>query len=341
METSDPTRPPGPWPPLRDAAREEPRILDRLRIAIRARHYSLRTEEAYLGWVRRFMLFHGKRHPAEMGQKEINTFLSDLAVRGQVSAATQNQALSALLFLYRTVLERPDPSLENVIRASRPVRLPTVMTRPEVKRILSRLNGPPKIVATLLYGSGMRLLECLRLRVKDLDFGLNQITVRDAKGHKDRLVPFPTSVRPALVSWLAQVRRWYDADREAGRPGPYLPEALARKFPAAEYEWGWQWAFPAAAPSTDPRTDLVRRHHVLDRTIQRAVREAVKEAELRKPVSCHTFRHSFATHLIEDGYDIRTVQELLGHRSVTTTMIYTHVLHRAGGRGVRSPADAL
>jgi integron integrase len=259
-----------------------------------------------------------------------------------VSASTQNQALAALLFLYRTVLRSDQQlSLENVVRASRPARLPTVMTRAEVKRVLGCLSGTPKIVATLLYGSGMRLLECLRLRVKDLDFARNHIVVRDAKGQKDRLVPFPKVVRPPLVSWLAAVRRWYDVDRGAGLSGVYLPDALARKFPTAGFEWGWQWAFPAPAVSTDPVSGLVRRHHLHERALQRAVREAVREARIRKPVSCHTFRHSFATQLIEDGYDIRTVQELLGHSSVTTTMIYTHVLNRAGGKGVRSPADAL
>lgn len=301
-----------------DSGSGQPRLLDRLRVAVRTRHYSLRTEEAYVGWVRRFVLFHSKRHPAEMGETEINAFLSDLAVRGRVSASTQNQALAALLFLYRIVLQKPEPDLEGVVRAKRSSRLPTVMTVGEVRRVLAGLEGVPKIVATLLYGTGMRLLECLRLRVKDLEFGMNQITVRDPKGGTDRRLPFPVVVRPSLVSWLSRVRRWYDGDRASGRPGVYLPTALVRKFPGADREWAWQWAFPAPTPSTDPLTGLVRRHHMLERTIQRAVRDAVLRSHLRKPVSCHTFRHSFATHLLEQGYDIRTIQELLGHKDVTT-----------------------
>jgi len=330
------------WPRIVNAGSGEPRLLDRVRLAVRARHYSLRTEEAYVAWVKRFVLFHGKRHPQTMGESEINLFLSDLAVRQRVSASTQNQALAALLFLYRSVLHKEEqPSLENVVRARRPARLPTVMTRSEVKRVLGHMSGTSRLIATLLYGSGMRLLECVRLRVKDLDFARNFIVVRDAKNQKDRLVPFPMVVRAPLVTWLAGVRRWYDADRAAGIPGPFLPEALARKFPGAETEWGWQWAFPLPNLSRDPVTGTLRRHHQHERTIQRAVHDAVHRAAIRKPVSCHTFRHSFATQLIEDGYDIRTVQELLGHSSVTTTMIYTHVLNRSGGRGVRSPADAL
>jgi integron integrase len=338
METEPPAR---ARSPIVDAGTGQPRLLDRVRLAVRTRHYSLRTEEAYVAWIRRFILFHGKRHPAEMGEKEINAFLSDLAVRRKVATSTQNQALSALLFLYSAILEKPQPCLEGVVRARRPVHLPTVMTQAEVKRVLGRLAGTSKLIAALLYGTGMRLLECLRLRVKDLDFARNQIAVRDAKGQKDRLVPFPIVVRPSLVTWLAGVRRWYDADRAANLPGTYLPDALARKFLTAPFEWGWQWAFPASSLSTDPVSGIVRRHHLHERSVQRAVREAVREAGIRKPVSCHTFRHSFATQLIEDGYDIRTVQELLGHSSVTTTMIYTHVLNRAGGKGVKSPADAL
>jgi len=318
-----------------------PRLLDRVRIALRTKHYSLRTEEAYVGWIRRFILANGKRHPDEMGEAEINRFLSNLAVHSRVTASTQNQALSAILFLYRRVLEKPFPDLENLVRARRPVHLPTVLTRAEVRSVLREMSGTPRVIAVLLYGSGMRVMEAIRLRVKDLEFGLNHIVVRDGKGQKDRRVPFPVSVRPALVTWLSQVRRWFEEDRAAGRTGVYLPAALDRKYPGACLEWGWQWAFPAGDVSEDPRTGLIRRHHVHERAIQRALRQAVQNAAIRKPVSCHTLRHSFATHLLEDGYDIRTIQELLGHASVSTTMIYTHVLNRAGGRGVRSPADSL
>ena len=276
-----------------------------------------------------------------MGEPEINRFLSHLAVRGRVAASTQNQALCALLFLYSHVLEQPFPNLERLVRAKKPKRLPTVMTRDEVRRVLGRMSGTNRVIATLLYGSGMRLLECLRLRVKDVEFSFNRLVVRDAKGQKDRYVPLPVSVRPALVSWFAQVKRWYDVDLADGFGSVYLPHALGRKYPGADRDWGWQWAFPSSERSTDPRSGLVRRHHVHERVVQRAVYEAVRAAEIKKAVSCHTFRHSFATHLLEDGYDIRTVQELLGHSRLNTTMIYTHVLNRSGGRGIRSPADML
>jgi integron integrase len=319
----------------------QPKLLDRVRTAIRTRHYSLRTEEAYVGWIRRYIFFHGKRHPAEMGESEINAFLSYLAVKGHVSASTQNQALSALLFLYRHVLEKSLPKLENVVRAKKSRRLPSVLTRDEVRRVLGRMSGTNRVIATLLYGAGMRLLECLRLRVKDIEFGLERITVRDAKGHKDRYVPLPVSLRPALASWLACVRRIHRKDLQEGFGAVYLPYALARKYPLADRDWGWQWAFPAEGRSLDPRSQVERRHHLHETIVQRAVLQAVREAGIRHAASCHTLRHSFATHLIEDGYDIRTIQELLGHRDVKTTMIYTHVLNRSGGRGVRSPADAL
>lgn len=338
---------PGPWPKPPGASPAEggapsPRLLDRVRDAVRARHYSLRTEEAYVAWTRRYVLFHKKRHPQEMGEPEINAFLSDLAVRLHVSASTQNQALSALLFLYRHVLESSVGPLDGVVRAERPKRLPAVLTRSEVRNVLARMSGTPKIVATLLYGSGMRLLECLRLRVKDLDFAMGRIVVRDAKSRKDRRVPLPERIRPAaLVTWLSRVKAMHERDLEDGFGSVWLPEALARKYPACERAWGWQWAFPAERRSVDPRTQVERRHHLHESVLQRAVRQAVRDVEIKKPANCHTFRHSFATHLLEQGYDIRTIQELLGHSDVRTTMIYTHVLNRTGGRGIQSPADTL
>ena len=352
---------PGPDPPP-----AKPRLLDRVREAIRARHYSLRTEEAYVAWIRRFILFHDKRHPLEMAEPEINAFVTHLAVAGSVGASTQTQALSALIFLYRNVLQKPLPDLDTVIRAKRPGRLPTVLTRSEVRRILARMDGTPRLVATLLYGTGMRLLECLRLRVKDLEFGNNRIVVRDTKGGEDRVVPFPIVARAELPSWLARVKRIHQADLAGGFGSVYLPDAIARKFPGAEREWGWQYVFPGEHRSHDPRGgekrmsarstasatpaspagpftpsgEPERRHHLHETVIQRALRRAVLDVGISRRVSCHTFRHSFATHLLEEGYDIRTIQELLGHRDVKTTMIYTHVLNR-GVRGVRSPVDIL
>jgi integron integrase len=322
------------------AAPGKPRLLDRMRDAIRARHYSLRTEEAYVAWARRYILFHNKRHPAEMGEPEINAFLSHLAVRDGVSASTQNQALASLLFLYRHVLEIDFPTLDGVVRARRSTHIPVVMTRAETRAVLARLSGPPKLVATILYGSGLRLLEALRLRVKDVEFGLNQIVVRDPQGRHDRTVPLPVVVRTVMPSWLARVKRIHARDLSEGFGGVFMPDAIARKYPGADRTWAWQWLFPAERRSRDPRTQVERRHHLHETIIQRAVRQAVRDAGVKRPVSCHTFRHSFATHLLAEGYDIRTIQELLGHRSVRTTMIYTHVLQR-GAHAVRSPADAL
>ncbi len=316
-----------------------PRLLDRLRAAVRARHYSRRTEEAYVAWVRRYVVFHGKRHPDELGEAEINAFLSDLAVTRKVSASTQNQALSALLFLYRDVLGRAVDSLGDVVRARRPARLPVVLTRDEVRRVLANLSGREKLVATLLYGAGLRLLDALRLRVKDVDFALNQIVVRDGKGQKDRHTMLPLAVKPALTAHLRTVRVRYDADLAANRADVYLPDAIRLKYPAAARAWGWQWVFPADRPSEDPRTGASRRHHLPETLIQRAMKQAVARAGIAKPATCHTLRHSFATHLLESGTDIRTIQELLGHSDVATTMIYTHVLNRAGGLGVKSPLD--
>ena len=316
-----------------------PRLLDRLRAAVRARHYSRRTEEAYVAWVRRYVVFHGKRHPDELGEAEINAFLSDLAVTRKVSASTQNQALSALLFLYRDVLGKSVESLGDVVRARRPARLPVVLTRDEVRRVLANLSGREKLVATLLYGAGLRLLDALRLRVKDVDFALNQIVVRDGKGQKDRHTMLPLAVKPALTAHLRTVRARYDADLAANRADVYLPDAIRLKYPAAARAWGWQWVFPADRPSEDPRTRAFRHHHLPETLVQRAVKRAVAATGIAKPASCHTLRHSFATHLLESGTDIRTIQELLGHSDVATTMIYTHVLNRAGGLGVKSPLD--
>ena len=335
--------PAGSTPGTPGAAPGKPRLLDRVRTAIRARHYSLRTEEAYVGWIRRFVLFHGKRHPMEMAEPEINAFLEHLANDARVSASTHTQALSALLFLYRHVLQKPLPFENAVIRVKRPGRLPTVMTRAEVRAVLGGLHGAPKLVCMLLYGTGMRLLEGLRLRIKDVEFGHNQIVVRDTKGGKDRVVPLPRMIRAALPTWLSRVKKVHAADVAAGRGNVYVPDAIAHKYPDAERSWGWQYVFPGGHLTSDPRDPtgkVVRRHHLHETAVQRAVRQAVVSAGITRRVSCHTFRHSFATHLLEEGYDIRTIQELLGHRDVKTTMIYTHVLNR-GGRGVRSPVDGL
>jgi integron integrase len=316
----------------------KPKLLDQVREAIRTRHYSLRTEEAYVGWIKRFIFFHGKRHPLEMGQQEVVQFLSALAVKEHVSASTQNQALCALLFLYREVLAQDLGWLEGIVRAKRPRRLPVILTRSEVKTLLGAIQGVNWIMASLLYGAGLRLLECLRLRVKDIDFGTNQIVVREGKGEKDRVTMLPAMVRTPLVSHLERVRTLHQQDLERGFGGVFLPDALRRKYPTAGQEWGWQWAFPASRISVDPRSGERRRHHVDESVLQRAIKEAARSVSIVKPVSCHTLRHAFATHLLEDGYDIRTIQELLGHRDVSTTMIYTHVLNR-GGQGVYSPID--
>jgi integron integrase len=326
-------------PPSRKSG--PPRLLDRVRLAIRARHYSIRTEEAYVAWVRRFILFHGKRHPKEMGQDEVNAFLSHLATEVHVSSSTQNQALAAILFLYRHVLDLPFPKLENLIRAKKPQRLPVVLTRDEVSRLLARMEGLPRLVAILLYGSGLRLLEGLRLRVKDIDFGLNQILVRDGKGARDRVTMLPDAAKESLRLQLDDVREIHRRDRSEGFGRVYLPDAIARKYPFASRDWGWQYVFPAEGRSPDPQTRHERRHHLHESTIQKSVRRAAEGAAIVKHVTPHTLRHSFATHLLEAGYDIRTIQEILGHKDVATTMIYTHVLNTSGGRGVRSPVDAL
>lgn len=315
-----------------------PAFLEEVRIAIRLRHYSLRTEETYLLRIRQFIQFHGKRHPARLGAAEVRSYLTHLAIEGQVAASTQNVARSALVFLYRDVLNAPLPPLDGIAPAKRPERLPVVFTRTEVKAILEQMEGTPHLMASLLYGSGLRLMECLRLRVKDIDLEMHQITVRDGKGQKDRQTMLPRRLEPALIEHLAQVSVLFMQDLAAKQANVFLPDALPRKYPNAPREWVWQWVFPAKSLSADPRSGLVRRHHLGEETLQRAVKAAITKAAIAKHGSCHTLRHSFATHLIEDGYDIRTVQELLGHSDVRTTMIYTHVLNR-GGRGVASPLD--
>jgi integron integrase len=317
-----------------------PKLFVQIRRLLRARRYSHRTEEAYVAWIRRYLEFYGCRHPAHLGKEEVAGFLSRLASERRVSAATQNQAACALMFLYREALELPESWPDGVVRAKTPKRLPVVLTRQEVRAVLAQMRGPTKVMASLLYGSGLRLLECLRLRVKDLDFGAGQVVVRGGKGEKDRVTMLPQSLRPALAEHLSRVRALHQADLTRGAGRVALPDALERKCPSAGKEWPWQWVFPAARLYEDRVAGERRRHHADESVLQRAVREAVLRSGIVKRATCHTFRHSFATHLLEDGYDIRTVQELLGHKDVSTTMIYTHVLHR-GAAGVRSPADLL
>ena len=316
------------------------RLIDRLREEIRARHYSRRTEKSYWYWIRYFIFFHRKRHPAEMGASEVTAFLSWLATERNVAAATQNQALSALLFLYKHVLGKQLPWLDELVRAQRPVRLPVVLTEAEVRRLLEGMQGGVRLMTALLYGSGLRQIECLSLRVKDLDFAYRQIIVRDGKGGRDRATMLPENLVQPLQAHLGRVRLVHGRDRKEGYGQVWLPHALARKYPRAGCDWGWQFVFPSGNRSTDPESGVVRRHHVHPDTLARAVKGAARAAGIVKPVSCHTLRHSFATHLLERGYDIRTVQELLGHADVSTTMIYTHVMNK-GARGVKSPLDRL
>jgi integron integrase len=319
---------------------ERPSLLEQVRGCLRLKHYSIRTERAYVDWIKRFILFHGKRHPVEMGADEIRRFLSHLATDRAVAASTQNQALSALLFLYRDVLGVELPYVEGIERAKRPSRVPVVLTREEAEHVLSRMSSAYRLMAGLLYGSGLRLMECVRLRVKDIDFGYRQVTVRDGKGEKDRRTVLPESLAGPLGRHLERVHLTHDEDLRAGYGRVYLPYALERKYQNAAAEWVWQWAFPASKLSRDPRSGEVRRHHASEDMLQSAVKKAARASGVEKRVSCHTFRHSFATHLLESGYDIRTVQELLGHTSVETTQIYTHVLNK-GGRGVKSPLDEV
>ncbi|NWG30750.1 MAG: integron integrase [Rhodocyclaceae bacterium] len=300
----------------------------------------MRTEDQYVFWIRRFIRFHGLRHPRELGAREVEAFLSDLAVNGRVAASTQNQALSALLFLYREVLKVELPWLENLTRAKPSQRLPVVLTPAEVRAVLDRMAGVYGLMARLLYGTGMRLMECVRLRVKDVDFGRNEIVIRDGKGAKDRVTMLPAALAAPLQEHLQRRRAIYEDDLRDGRAAVWLPDALAKKYPNAATEWGWQYVFCSGSHSVDPRSGVTRRHHIDEKLLQRAMKKAVAAARLAKPATPHTLRHSFATHLLEAGHDIRTVQELLGHADVRTTMIYTHVLNR-GGRGVASPLDRL
>lgn len=318
----------------------KPKLLDQLRDALRSRHMSQRTEQSYCLWVKRYILFHHKRHPAEMAEPEINEFLTHLAVKQKVSASTQNQALCALLFLYRHVINKQVGNLEELVRAQKPQRLPVVLTRDEVKAVLDELKDDKWLIASLLYGTGMRLMECLTLRVQDIDFNRNEITVRNGKGAKDRITMLPSVIKAPLQQHLAKVKVIHQKDMRDGWGKVALPNAIGRKYPHAATEWGWQWVFPQIRRWRNPQTGEQGRHHIDESLVQKAVTQAVRQCGLTKPASCHTFRHSFATHLLAAGYDIRTVQELLGHKDVKTTMIYTHVLNR-GGLGVRSPIDAM
>lgn len=318
---------------------EQPKLLDQVRNKIRLKHYSMRTEESYVQWVKRFVLFNRKRHPRELGAAEVELFLTTLAVKGKVSASTQNQAKSAILFLYKEVLGIQLPWLDNVETAKRPTYLPVVLTVREVNSMLEHVYGTVGLILRLLYGTGMRIKECVSLRVKDVDFERCEILIRDGKGFKDRITMLPQSLAAPLREHLKRVELLHQADLRAGHGEVYMPFALARKYPAAGKSWPWQYIFPSSRISKDPRSDRISRHHADDKAIQRSMRNAVRKADIHKPATPHTLRHSFATHLLQSGYDIRTVQELLGHKYVSTTMIYTHVLNK-GGRGVVSPLDA-
>ena len=324
----------------RSSSRRPKRLLDRVRSELRVRHYSIRTEEAYTSWTRRYLQFH-RRHPRDLNGDDLNRYLTHLAEEGRVAVSTQRQALSAILFLYRNVLKTDLAWLDDVVRARQPRRLPTVLSRDEVAAVLSRIKGTPQLVVPLLYGTGMRILECLRLRIQDVDFDLGHITIRNPKGGRDRVTMLPDSVRERLSDHLLKVRAAHERDLAEGFGSVYLPHALARKYPHADREWKWQYVFPAGSRGIDPRSGTERRHHLHESVIRKAIYAATRSAGISKKVSCHTFRHSFATHLLIAGYDIRTIQELLGHKDVKTTMIYTHILGNSGGRGVTSPADTL
>lgn len=321
-----------------DDQASRPGLLEVVRQSLRTKHYSIRTEQVYLGWIRRFVAFHGRRHPRDLGAVEVTAFLSDLAVAGNVSASTQSQALSAILYLYRDVMGMDLPWLQDVVRAKRPRKLPVVLSRDEVQRLLLQVDGEAGLVVRLLYGTGMRILEGCRLRIQDVDMDRRIIMIRDGKGAKDRVTVLPGSLMDELQRQSLRALELFELDKRAGTAGVYLPHALVRKYPAASLEAGWQYLFPSPVLSHDPRSDAVRRHHIDEQRIRRVVRIAAARAAVIKPVTPHTLRHSFATHLLESGYDIRTVQELLGHSDVSTTQIYTHVLNR-GGLSVRSPLD--
>lgn len=318
----------------------KPKLLDEVRRIIRLKHYSYRTEQTYVHWIKRYILFHGKKHPLDMDSSHIEAFLSHLAVTRNVAAATQNLALNALVFLYKQVLDAPFDDLQNVVRAKKPVNVPVIFSRKEVELILGFLDGSQWLMACLLYGSGLRLGECIRLRVQDLDFNYQSVIVRQGKGKKDRRTILPTALKEPLRRQIVRVNAMHQKDLNDGFGKVFLPFALARKYPNAETELGWQYLFPSHKRSVDPRSGLERRHHVSDSMMQKAVYKAIRQAGIRKKCGCHTFRHSFATHLLEDGYDIRTIQELLGHSDIHTTMIYTHVLNK-GAAGVKSPLHDL
>jgi integron integrase len=320
--------------------RRRPPLIEQLRQTLRSKHYSRRTEQSYCGWVKRFLRFHRMRHPGQMGEAEVNAFLSHLALRKKVSASTQNQALGAILFLFKRVLGKEVGNMGDVIRARRPKHLPVVMTRDEVASVLDHLEGQVWLMCSLMYGAGLRLTECLELRVQDIDFGANQIVVRSGKGFKDRVTVLPQTVKSGLIDHLRKVRGVHERDLRDGYGRARLPYALAKKYPRADREWRWQFVFPQRHRWVNRQTGEQGRHHVDESIVQKVLKAAVAQTDLTKRVSCHVLRHSFATHLLEDGYDIRTVQELLGHKDVRTTMVYTHVLNR-GGKGVRSPMDSI
>ncbi len=319
---------------------QQPKLLDQIRNAIRLKHYSFRTEQTYTEWIKRYIYFHNKKHPENMGEKHVTAFLTHLAVNRNVTSSTQNQAMCAILFLYRHVLKQDLGNFDNLQYAKRSTKLPVVFTRDEVRNIMLHLEGQVWLMCQLLYGAGLRLMECLRLRVKDVDFGYKHIVVRNAKGQKDRVTMLPEIVIDPIQRHLKKVNQLHEKELREGFGTVYMPFALARKYPNANREWGWQYVFPAMRRSVDPRSGAEQRHHASEKVLQRAIKKAIRACGIHKPGTSHSFRHSFATHLLEDGYDIRTVQELLGHNDVTTTMIYTHVLNR-GGRGVVSPSDKL